>query len=202
MTVDIDRWVTLTVNYQMADGEASASVFSYKSPIANPTAAQLVTMCQDWWTQNGTPLKNTLASTVAVTSLVARTKYNPPYVEGSYTGIFPQYGNVAGDALPNNASEMISWRTGSIGPKYRGRNFIPAGSETTTTSDRFLSSLTVLMGTLAASLIVGFTSGGQSWFPVVASRVGHILTFIQSGLADYFIKSQEDRLPKHRKHHH
>jgi hypothetical protein len=200
MPVDISNWITVTINGLSQDGEPFANVTSFKSNTNTTDPAVLSGLATAFWTALGPTYLGGLCTGALVQSVVARTHYSPPYVEGRASQTFPQYGTINADALPDNTAEVISWKTAYIGRRYRGRTFYPATSETNTATDRYLSGFMSLLGTYAARMLTGFTFGGVTITPAIASRVGVVLNVLTGFLIDFFIEEVRDRLPKHHRH--
>ena len=196
----IDLWVSVTISGLTIDGESFSNVLNFKGngDVTDPNI--LSTLADGFWTAIKANYLGLMSTFAQVTSVVARTHYNPPFLEGAALQTFPQFGTYNGDPVPNMTSNVLSWRTKYIGRRYRGRTFFPPVTEPLVVADKFTSYVLNTMSTIAARILTGFSAGGFTFIPAVASRTGLIITPVLSFLVDYFIETIKDRLPRHHRH--
>jgi hypothetical protein len=153
-------------------------------------------MAQAWYTACGAAYKAMLVANVNVDYIQA-TWLDPtgPLIGAQYIPPQPNPGTASGNATPANAAAVISWRTGALGRRYRGRTYLPGISEsqqaTSTVNAAYITNATAL-----ANLIMGFTNGGGvvGVRSVVASFVGQVLLDTLFFIIDTAIDSQRKRL--------
>lgn len=104
-------------------------------------------------------------------------------------------GNVA-DAVPNNVSVVVSFKTGNRGRAFRGRCYIPGVFEGAFNSSTLSSAaMTAFEAAFAASTSIGTVLGADQ---VVASRSTNpgFTTVVTSFVVRPYAKTQKRRLPK------
>jgi hypothetical protein len=171
-----------------------------------PTATTLATALIDWWTANIAPKTHVslILSSVVITDLSSAT--------GFQVGVAPTtstHGLITGsDEMPNNVVATISFRTGSRGRSFRGRNYIAgltngqitANTLTSTAITDFLDAYNALLAVATAQDVVWVVASRFSGVDPVTHkpipRTTGITTEITNVLfADDTVDSQRRRLP-------
>lgn len=159
----------------------------------------------DWWSGGLQPLQN-LAVSLREVVITDMTTATGPQV--THIGPLPLDGDVTEEALPQNDTLCISFRTANRGRSFRGRNFFVGLSRTqyidNDATGGFIDSYT----TAYEALLGGAATAGWNW--VVASRfsgvdpvtkkpiprVAGITTLITAvTVVDTTLDSQRRRLP-------
>lgn len=102
-----------------------------------------------------------------------------------FTSTFPQ-GAATGDSLPLECAAVVSWQTGQVGKRGRGRIYLPAlTTASLTSSGRYSSATTAALVSMAHDLLEGFaiTGGGlfgQWVLPIVCPAAGTEFGVIES----------------------
>jgi len=128
--------------------------------------ADLVTTLNDWFNFSFATGLSEDWSTVAVHGRDLTTEAGAVY-DFSAT---PNTGGVTGEAAPNNVAACISFRTGTAGRSYRGRNYIPAVPNSAITLNTMSAPFMADMIAAYSQLLVGGAALPVGWEWVVVSR--------------------------------
>lgn len=119
------------------------------------------------------------------------------------TSIAHVTGGITGEAMPNNVSMAVSFRTGSAGRSRRGRNFVPALSDSVVDGNNIdIDWATAVVNAYGELLFgAGVLPGGWIW--VVLSRftngeprvTGEFHEVFSVVLSDLIVDSMRSRLP-------
>src|SRR5215212_12212177 len=90
-------------------------------PITLPVLQALGASVFDWWDANVQALQSVDVELTEVSCTDMTTATGPFY---SFTAGLPLQGGVAEEAVPANVAPCISFRTGSRGRSFRGRNYL------------------------------------------------------------------------------
>lgn len=136
-----------------------------------------------------------IAPTVSITGFRVRNKTQPTFGT-DYTLPSPILGTLTGHALPPQTAAVISWRTGLIGRRFRGRTYVWPATEDVQNEGQwgvgYVSALTAF-----GSSALTFTQAGFGYTLCVYSEnsetPGVIATVVQSVVVDQYARSQRRR---------
>lgn len=108
----------------VVDGQQTINDLDFRlsGGIVLATLQSLVTNLGDWFTLSFAPVVSEAWSTVAIHARDVSAEFSF-VVDVAPT---PTAGGVSGEPAPNNVAACISFRTGTAGRSFRGRNYIPA----------------------------------------------------------------------------
>jgi len=193
----IAGWIQITVRgTQESSQRANSFSYRWNGSSSAPSLLQLTQMAQAWYTACGTLYKAMCTATYNLDYVEARW-LDPagPLIAGVFVPTPPNPGTQSGLSTPANAAAVMSWRTGALGRRFRGRNYLPAISESqqvgSTVTAGYITNATAL-----ANAIFAFNNGGGSVAvqQVVASFVGQVLTPVLTVVIDSAIDSMRKRL--------
>lgn len=135
----------------------------------DPSEAELATLAEDvynWWHDQLATVQSTDVkfSEVVATSQTSESSPIASFNPGSATS-----GDVAVEAMPGNVSLAVSFRTGSRGRSFRGRNFAVGIPRTPVTGDQVSDAYAASIAAAYAEMI-GADAVSSGWTWVVASR--------------------------------
>lgn len=112
-------------------------------------------------------------------------------------------GAVAGEAMPNNVSMAVSFRTGSAGRSSHGRNFVPALSDVNVDGNNIDSTWAQSVVDAYSELVFPGTVLPGGWVWVVVSRFtnneprseGTFKEILTVSVTDLIVDSMRSRLP-------
>jgi len=157
--------VTNCVEFEMRmlwDGQKVENTLYFGRGFA-PTAAQMLamaTLLANWW---GTDYANFVAASVDLVEVYATdlTSVSGPTV--SYVPPSTISGSLALEAEPNNVSLCVSFRTGSRGRSFRGRNYVVGLTEPALVLSTVQpSTVTAILAAYNQLLSIG-TGTGWTW---------------------------------------
>lgn len=103
-------------------------------------------------------------------------------------------GLLTGDALPPQSAGVITWTTGLVGRRYRGRTYTWQGSESQQAAGQWTSAFTTPAGTFAtAARLIGDGLATAEYTLVVHSRTGGIDTPVTSHIIRPYVYTQRRR---------
>lgn len=103
-------------------------------------------------------------------------------------------GALSGDPLPEQCAAVVSWRTGLIGRRRRGRSYVWAASETMQLAGRWTAPYITTLTTFANTFITPFTTAFETYRLGVYSYVGvHFSTAVAYKI-DPIVRSQRRRV--------
>jgi hypothetical protein len=194
----IPGWIEISV-HGTQEGSQRVNGFAYKwlGPAGPPPSVpQLTAMASAWYTACGAAYRAMCVGSYNFDYVEARW-LDPagPLIAGAFAPTQPAPGTQSGGATPANAAGVISWRTGALGRRYRGRTYLPAVSEAQTSGSTLLGAW-ITNATALALAIKGFTNGGgvSGVINVVASFVGQVLLDTLYVVIDTAVDSQRKRL--------
>ena len=189
---EIDGWVSLelVVLYQ---GEFTETTINFK---ADPpaTSEQELTNLANVIEPAITPLLQVCMSSEATLILTRYTTRNKNFPNARLERTLSVVGTVTGDGSPGNVTLAVSAKTGRLGRRYRGRNFMPALAEQHTDGNLVVAGYMTNVAALFARLLQGFATVTTVYKTVVASRTFGLLTTIISYGIEQYIDSQRRRL--------
>jgi len=194
----IPAWIEISI-HGTQEGTLRVNGFSYKwdnFATAAPTVAQLTAMATNFYTAIQAAWKNMMASTYNLDYIEARwLDPGGPLIAGQFVPTQPFPGTASGLAVPASNSCVISWRTGQLGRKFRGRTYLPALT-TTQFVNSTVTAAYITAASAVATIVRDFINGGGSVgvHAVVASFVGQFLTNVTNFTIDSAIDSQRRRL--------
>jgi len=190
-------------------GELIENTLYFEMPTAPtvPDLEALGVILRDWWGANVAPELSNAVSLIRI-ELTDLTGPTGPAV--SFTAGLPDPGLNVGEPAASNVAPAISFRTGSRGRSFRGRNFISgipeAGISGNIVAGVVLDNLTDAYNQLAVDTL----AGGFTW--VVVSRfsgvdpvthdpiprvAGVTTPILSAEFTDNVVDSQRRRLPNH-----
>lgn len=92
------------------------------------------------------------------------------YFDGSD---FPKVGEVATDGIPNTSAVVIRFTTDEIGPRRRGRMYLPGWAEANTNGGLITPTPTATLDGFLSGLIAGMSDGGESANLCIFSRTAY-----------------------------
>lgn len=103
-------------------------------------------------------------------------------------------GTKSGDPLPPNAPPIISWRTGLFGRRFRGRTFMPSGTETDQSGGEINSTFVNLLTSYGNStLSITASVAGDTFEHVIFSKTGNVVTPVTSFVVRTTLATQRRR---------
>jgi hypothetical protein len=189
---EIDGWVSLelVVLYQ---GEVTETTINFKADppvqseqeltnLANIVEPAIIPLLQSCMSVEGT---------LVLTRYTTRNKNFPnARVERTQSAV----GGGTGDGSPGSVTLAVSSKTGRLGRRYRGRNFMPAIAEQFTDGNLVVSGYMTVVANLFGRLLQGFATPTTVYKTAVASRTFGLLTTIISYGIEQYIDSQRRRL--------
>lgn len=173
--------------------------FLHAGAITPAALQQLVQDMMDFWIANMIPVQS---GYVQLLEVYGRSLDNVSGYEETVTPTSATFGAEGGDAMPNNVTICVSFRTGLTGRTSRGRNYWIGLAEGQVTSN-------LVNGSAIADILDAYTgmvgeeavSAGWTW--VVVSRYlngsprvsGSALTVTNVICTDNIVDSQRRRLP-------
>ena len=193
--VDYPRTVEVVVHAQ-SEGSERANVFHfYLVAIGFPTATQLDTLCQNFWTAIGLAYRNCCGINVNFTAVTARDLQSVAGAVGTYAIPQPAPGTINADLMPANCAAVISWRTGLSGRSARGRSYI-FGLQDGAAIGSTLTNAQIALLTALSNAIGSFTNAGGVGvlFSILSKTL--VNTFpVRNAIIDAIMDSQRRRLP-------
>ena len=190
----IDQWVRLVVRLNH-EGSIILLPFNYEwRSAARPTATDLQTFCQSFWTSLGARIMSIMATSYSVLLVEATDRFAVGGAYGSFTPLTNLTGVKSTDALPASVADVISWRTGFAGRSYRGRTYLPGWVDGDANGSTFITAATSLASALATDLLNHHGPVGLEADLSVASIKKLLLTHITGFAIDAFVDSQRKRL--------
>lgn len=158
--------VKLALNLKLDDQDVVNTMYFERATAWTPSSAEALAVdVWDWWEASLAPILSNEISlqSIQVTDMTSASGFVVDYVApgGAITG------DLELQALPNNVSLVVSFRTGLRGRKNRGRNFLAGLSEASIASNAWDS--TVRSGVQAAYTALQLDLTTQD--PVIAQVV-------------------------------
>jgi hypothetical protein len=159
----------------------------------------LVADVRDHWVANMIPLQ---PNEVQLTEVYGRTLDNESGFEAVAVPATPTFGTYANNALPNNVTMSVTFRSGFTGRGSRGRNYWIGIVESQVVQNLVNADFTQDVID-AYTTMVGFEAVSAGWTWVVASRyldgsprpTGQTLEVVSVGVFDRVVDGQRRRLP-------
>jgi len=189
---EIDGWVSVEyiVLYQ---GEYIETVINFKADPPVQSEAELTNFAALVGPATFSLLQTCMSSEAMLVS-VKYTTHNKSLPNVRIEATPNLAGTVTGDGSPGNVTCAVTSKTGRIGRKYRGRNFMPAIAEQHTDGNAVIAGYQVNVMQFFARLLQGFATATTVYKTVVASRTFGLLTTIVSYGIELYIDSQRRRL--------
>jgi len=195
-TITIPKWITLTWVWS-SEGTQKVNVFSYSydgSSSVGPSVSELNQLAQDFHDSKQAQMRACQGTGCNLDRVEARWLGSEPHKYGEFVPTNFEPGTQAGELDPGNAAICGTVKTGFMGRKYRGRNYIGGFTENVTQGSTALSSLIIAAGSIMLA-VKNYT--GTTPCPVhmvVASRKWLFLTDVISIFVNSAIDSQRRRL--------
>jgi hypothetical protein len=151
----------------LLDGQHIENTLWFQSDTA-PTGATLATLADAigaWWIAN---YRTNVSSAVSLVEVVATSMDSATAPTATFVPGTPQSGTGDSEALPNNVSLTVSFRTESRGRSFRGRNYI-TGLTDAQVANNTVDPL-IVADWIDAYEAVGTAVSGTGFTWVVASR--------------------------------
>lgn len=175
------------------DSQEVVNVLHYKYTGASQTGAQLDAFITAWRTAHMAQWLAVHGSGYVLNTIIAT---DISSLTGATATQFLTTGNVGtGGAAcpPNNVAIAVSWRTGLVGRRNRGRTFLGGLSSNQFSGDVVTGGGVSAIGTLATALIAQTFTGGYD-FGVTSLK--DVLTKVITGaILETILDSQRRRLP-------
>lgn len=198
--VHIAHWITITLS-AVSQLQEQAMVFSYRSTPDVNSSTECTTIAQDFWNYVGPLIRLTASQNIQFTKVTCSTHYPSGT---NYTGVYdivpPSPGLSTEDQVPQNAAEVVSWRTGYQGRSYRGRSFMYGVPEGELLGSTIIAAQLTRLIAAFANVAAFSGSAATALRFVIASRKLLILIDVASAIFDLVTRSQRDRLPGERRH--
>lgn len=150
----------------------------------------------DAWVADAMPAyQDVIADTVSILGFRVRNLTQPTFGT-DYTLPTPEQGVITGEVLPPQNAAVISWRTGLIGRRYRGRTFVwPTGENQQNEgqwSNAYVTALTDF-GNAALTIDNGAYTYQRCVYSSESETPGVVSTIITSVVVDQFVRGQRRR---------
>lgn len=110
------------------------------------------------------------------------------------TAVRNQPGTLLGQALPPQVAALISWRTGYVGRKYRGRTYLPAQSESYNQAGVVDPALLTLMAGFVSDMLNVWGPAASGSF-VLYHKADDTYNVITAGIPREIYYTQRRRTP-------
>lgn len=184
------------------DGQTTLNNIYFRSTIGARSAADVLALANaisDWYSGSVVPLLNIayLGRRVSVRGLTNALGFT---AEVSMLG---DDGAITGEALPNNCSMAVSFRTGLAGRSNHGRNYVPVMSDSEVNGNVIDTGFATSIVDAYSELIFPSTAIPDGWIWVVVSRFvggeprteGVFQEIMSVQVSDLIVDSMRSRLP-------
>lgn len=183
------------------DSQVVENTLYFERPEGAIDGAEILALLNAIRTTIQTELLPLLTSTIQLVRLVGTLLDAVDAISVTLNVSPPVAGGVAGEALPNNVTYAIQFKTNSRGRSFRGRNFI-AGIPADGVDGNQIDP-TMRTGLLAYYSELSSVAASEGWQHVVVSRISNgnprvtgVTTVVSAyATADAYIDSQRRRLP-------
>jgi hypothetical protein len=139
---------------------------------ARTTAGTFAALAADFWSAAGASYMASKSNDFQVNEIAVVAVYPDTAATASYTTGLPDVGANAGDTLPPQLAQVVSFNTALKGRSYRGRNYIGGWTEANQTDGYWNGDVTTATSTYFSDVSAVFGVGGTDpdWEWVVISR--------------------------------
>lgn len=146
-------------------GQDFVNVWYYRQ-VAGSLAAPMTDLISAWQDQVQDLYMACMPAANVLDSLEIRGVTNPSLGQDQAIGA---QGGQSGDALPPQTASLVSWRTGFVGRRNRGRTYLPAPVETVQSAGTLSAGMLTAMADFAVAAIAlqDPANLGTAWFHLV-----------------------------------